>query len=246
MKKNYCLTISYFIFIFSLFVMIISFFNQVYTISNTFKIIYSLTISALLFLSGMIANKEKFYKINISLYMIVYLILLISITMFSNRSGLGIITKEYFDYYINTINLIPFKTIYEYISGNSGILAALKNIIGNLVMLMPLSTLLLIKDTKYSKLQKQLPIIILVISIIELLQFLLCVGQFDVDDFILNAVGAMVITIVLCKNNIHSRLRNLFFKKINISIKVQHFAFFLLTILIALINCIIVYEKLFT
>lgn len=245
MKKKYYPIISYFVFAFSLFIIAISFFSQDFTITNITKVIYSLTLCALLFCSGSITDKEKNYKINIICYMIIYFILLISITMFSNRSGLGIITKEYFDYYINTINLIPFKTIFEYIFGNSGTLAATKNIIGNLIMLMPLSILLIIKDDKYLKLRKQLPVILITVSLIEFTQFLLCVGQFDIDDFILNAVGAIIITLILRKNNILSYLRNLFYKKINIFNKLQYILFFLLVVLIMLVNCIIIYEKIF-
>lgn len=90
-----------------------------------------------------------------------------------------------------TYNLIPFKTIGEYFAGNKGFLIASINISGNILLLVPLGFLFAVCIPNLNRLQ------IIALSIfsglaIELMQVVLKVGIFDIDDVMLNALGAIL------------------------------------------------------
>ena len=93
-------------------------------------------------------------------------------------------------------NFIPFKTIYTYIERamadrmNKG--TAVMNILGNLVAFFPLGCYLPCLFQKMRSFLKVTFIILGIILSVELLQPILCVGFFDVDDIILNIIGAIL------------------------------------------------------
>ena len=87
-----------------------------------------------------------------------------------------------------TINLIPFDTIYFYLSGNVNFLIALYNLGANIGLFLPFG--LYYKYFKEKPSMKQLLIItICSISMIEWLQFITKRGSLDIDDLILNVLG---------------------------------------------------------
>lgn len=94
------------------------------------------------------------------------------------------------------MNLVPFKTILGYIrayyNGSMSKIIPLRNLIGNLVMFFPWGIYLplLFEKTRYWK--KYLVITIIVLFGIEVVQFFGRLGSFDIDDLILNLVGAMI------------------------------------------------------
>lgn len=108
-----------------------------------------------------------------------------SITVINNNINANI---------INGVNFIPFKMISDYLiayeNGNIYLVNVLLNIIGNIAIFIPIGLLLPIV---FDKLKKPI-IFIIIISImiitIEVSQLVLGVGVFDVDDFILNFIGA--------------------------------------------------------
>ena len=88
-------------------------------------------------------------------------------------------------------NFIPFKTIYPYLLGHKGLIIAGINIIGNIILLVPLGFLmpLAMKKHHWTKM------ILLAMGsglLIEILQMLFHVGIFDVDDVILNGLGFLL------------------------------------------------------
>lgn len=85
-------------------------------------------------------------------------------------------------------NLIPFKTIFPYLLGHKGLIIAGINLIGNIALLVPLGFVL---PFLYRNLTWKNATIIGVASglVIEVLQTVLHVGIFDIDDVILNALG---------------------------------------------------------
>lgn len=88
-------------------------------------------------------------------------------------------------------NFIPFKTIYPYLLGDKGLIIAGINLIGNILLLVPLGFLL----PMASKNQNWRTIILFAIAsggIIELLQVIFHVGIFDIDDVILNGLGFLI------------------------------------------------------
>lgn len=87
-----------------------------------------------------------------------------------------------------TINLIPFDTIYFYLSGNVDYLIALYNLGANIGLFIPFG--LYYGYLKKTPAMKQLLIItICSISTIEWLQFITKRGILDIDDLILNVLG---------------------------------------------------------
>jgi glycopeptide antibiotics resistance protein len=100
----------------------------------------------------------------------------------------------------NSANFIPFKTIIAYLTSspylNSNIILA--NLFGNLFLMIPMGFFLPIY---ISKLKKILPFIITMIFgilFIEFIQLATNIGFFDIDDLILNLLGALV-AFFLCR-----------------------------------------------
>jgi len=96
-------------------------------------------------------------------------------------------------------NFIPFDTIITftkrlYYNNNYWTRKDfIENIAGNLLLLTPHSFFIQTLFAKYRiKAWRFLTITLLVIFIIESLQFVFQLGQFDVDDFLLNISGAMM------------------------------------------------------
>lgn len=88
-------------------------------------------------------------------------------------------------------NLIPFRTIGPYLLGYKGWIIAGINLIGNIIFLIPIGFLL---PFVYRSMTWKKSLMLAIASglAIELLQTILHVGIFDIDDVILNALGVMI------------------------------------------------------
>lgn len=93
------------------------------------------------------------------------------------------------------LNLIPFRTLRLF----SGLLddhrphlvrSAVVNLAGNVVMFIPLGLFLPLIFFRLRKLWKTLLSVALIISAVEIAQLFTLVGSCDVDDLILNLLGA--------------------------------------------------------
>lgn len=114
---------------------------------------------------------------------ICYILLLIKILFLSRISHL-----EH-----RSINLIPFYSIMEYISGSSANIKAFafSNVVGNIVIFIPLGTYLsLFKNDK--RVITNLLFIFIVSLFVEIIQGLLGIGASDIDDIILNCLGGLI------------------------------------------------------
>ena len=136
-------------------------------------------------------------KINLRIFLALYLLLFTTLTLFDplwGRNG-GFVNwnSELFDAYVqNSLNLVPFKTILQYFS--EGTLNQFTvNIIGNLVCLMPLGILLPLNFEKQQRTGNFLLTCVLIVSAVEILQFATLSGSCDIDDLILNVGGAFLI-----------------------------------------------------
>jgi len=92
-----------------------------------------------------------------------------------------------------SINLIPFYSIKEYIYSNSATIKrfAFSNVVGNIVIFIPLGTYLsLFKKNK--RVIANLLFILIVSLFVEIIQGLLGIGASDIDDIILNSFGGLV------------------------------------------------------
>jgi glycopeptide antibiotics resistance protein len=131
-----------------------------------------------------IMNKRERTK-TVFLYgvFICYILLLIKILLASRISYSG----------LRSINLIPFYSIKEYIFSDSTVIKkfAFGNIIGNIIIFVPLGTyLLLFKKDK--RIITNLLVIFIVSLFVESIQGLLAIGASDIDDIILNCIGGLI------------------------------------------------------
>ena len=102
--------------------------------------------------------------------------------------------------YPSSYNLIPFRTIIGYVKmltegnvdGSLNRYIPIWNIIGNIIILMPLGFYLPFLIKKMAILKNFAITVSGMIISIELLQFIFRVGSLDIDDFILNLVGALI------------------------------------------------------
>lgn len=112
-----------------------------------------------------------------------YILLLLKILLLSRISHL-----EH-----RSINLIPFKSIMEYISGSTANLRtfAFSNVVGNILIFIPLGAYItLFKKDK--RILNNLSIIYIVSLLVEITQGILGIGAADIDDIILNCFGGLI------------------------------------------------------
>ena len=120
--------------------------------------------------------------------------------LFRGFYGVGMMLSE--DLIIRQgYNLIPFKTISEYITGYAdgsmrGV--AFRNLAGNFFLLAPLGFYLPFFIEKMKKAMPYMLTVATTIVVIEVVQLATMSGSLDIDDFILNFTGA-VIGFYICK-----------------------------------------------
>lgn len=122
---------------------------------------------------------------------ICYILLLIKLLFLSRVSLLDLFNSQ--RTLDRSINLIPFYSIKEYIFSNSATIKkfAFSNMVGNIVIFIPLGTYLsLFKNNK--SVITNLLFIFIVSLFIEITQGLLGIGASDIDDIILNCLGGLV------------------------------------------------------
>jgi len=91
-----------------------------------------------------------------------------------------------------TVNLILFKTIFNYLGGNESYAIAIQNILGNIFAFGPLGFLVPILFKKCKKVKNIFFISVSVSLSIEIVQLLFNIGSCDIDDIILNVLGAIL------------------------------------------------------
>lgn len=179
--------------------------NQyIYNINYIKCILFMTLLSFVIYTYGIKVNNDKIYKTNILIYIILFLLLLFSITFLIGRSDMHFYTWWYKGQYI------PFYTIKSQFGYGSNF-SILKNIIGNSIMLIPLSLLLMIKNKKYNNVFRQTLIILPIIILIELFQAFTHTGSFDIDDIILNYFGTLLFTFIITRFNFIDKIRKLFY-----------------------------------
>ncbi|MGI2326865.1 VanZ family protein [Planococcus sp. YIM B11945] len=94
---------------------------------------------------------------------------------------------------LNT-NIIPFLNTYNYLVGSQhyNLDIILFNTLGNILIFVPLGIFLSFLFSRFRTFSKVMMIGFMVTVSIELLQFFLQLGQFDIDDILLNTIGALL------------------------------------------------------
>lgn len=142
-------------------------------------------------------KKENTVKIVKCLFAIYCICLIFILFLYGHRVGnqfnIGIFSKEHFE----QPNLIPFRTIYTYLERffndtiNTNIVV--KNLLGNLLMFVPMGMALpVLFEQKFNRLWKTVLFVVILVILIEIIQFLTFTGSADIDDLILNTVGAII------------------------------------------------------
>lgn len=175
-----------------------------------------------MYIAAKLLENSKLFKFNLIVWFCLYIIFLLSLTLFDtyfNRNGINIFSLDknmVNEYMNNSFNIIPFKTIKLYFSSYSkGYLSKslfMYNIIGNLCALMPFSFFLPILFKKQNDIIIFILTIILIVIGIESMQFLTLSGSCDIDDLILNLFGALVLYLVLKIKIINNFIRRVFIK----------------------------------
>ncbi len=90
-----------------------------------------------------------------------------------------------------TANFIPFKTIWPYLRGEHGWFIGALNLVGNIVLFVPIG---FIVPFVWQKMTWGNAALFAAASglAIEVMEVVLRVGIFDIDDIILNALGVMI------------------------------------------------------
>ena len=138
---------------------------------------------------------KKLIKIILNISFVFYLIALAVLLFLGSRgfiwSGLTMI-----EYIKNSSNFVPFKTISTYIKaffdGSMNIEIPIKNLFGNLLMFLPAGIYLPYYIRKINKISVFIIAMSIVLVVIEVVQVVARRGSFDIDDYILNMLGALI------------------------------------------------------
>ena len=139
---------------------------------------------------GIMNKREKSETVFLYGVFICYILFLIKLLLLSRISLLSLFdSQRTLD---RSINLVPFHSIKEYIFSNSDTIKKFyfANVVGNIVIFIPLGTYLsLFKKNK--KVIINLLFIFKVSLFIEVIQSILGIGASDIDDIILNCLGGL-------------------------------------------------------
>mgnify|MGYP000967463519 CR=1 FL=1 len=127
---------------------------------------------------------KKFLRTAIWALFIAYCLLMIGLLFFLQRSQ-----RAYAGY-----NFVPLRTITQYLklmkSGYFPVRTAVINLAGNIVMFVPLGLFLPAIWKGLRRFRSFTVTVVAAIIAVELLQFLFRLGSCDIDDLILNVLGA--------------------------------------------------------
>ena len=216
------------------------------------RLILLCTSCLFLYFGGLLLSKylgnNKPMKINLYIFFILYLILLITLTLFDSSWGRnGFAIKDFKVYIKQSVNLVPFKTIINYIKEFNSMYSTRQimfNLLGNICAFMPMALFLPLLFKKQSKFKNFIITMVIIILGIESLQLITTSGRFDIDDLILNLFGAAIMYLLLNIKSVNDLINNVFLLEHN-KISKKSYIKIISLILIIIIICvsIIVYRN---
>ena len=151
-----------------------------------------------------IQEKSKIRNFWLKILFIIYCLLLITVLFLNNEYRMGgfenisTFSKEHFE----TSNIIPFSTIIGYISGtisndiNTSIVII--NLVTNLLLFAPMGFFIpILFQDKIKNIKQFIAMIIILTLLVEILQFITYRGSTDIDDIILNTIGASIVYMLM-------------------------------------------------
>ena len=153
-------------------------------------------------------DKNKIKKITYSILLVFYIMMILNMTIF-DRHMHSFVWQGWDNYYkYGGMNIIPFRTILKYFIDIKQYWPRyfIINIFGNIVVFMPVQYFMIKVFGKLS-LKKNLLINIIMISLIEILQFVTSCGSLDVDDLILNVFGMSIVYYIYIKRKSNEEVK---------------------------------------
>ena len=151
-----------------------------------------------------IQEKSKIRNFWLKILFIIYCLLLITVLFLNNEYRMGgfenisTFSKEHFE----TSNIIPFSTIIGYISGtisndfNTSIVII--NLVTNLLLFASMGFFIpILFQDKIKNIKQFIAMIIILTLLVEILQFITYRGSTDIDDIILNTIGASIVYMLM-------------------------------------------------
>ena len=220
-----------------------------------FRLILLCTSCLFLYFGGLLLSKylgnNKPMKINLYIFFMLYLILLITLTLFDSSWGRnGFAIKDFKVYIKQSVNLVPFKTIINYIKEFNSMYSTRQimfNLMGNICAFMPMALFLPLLFKKQSKFKNFIITMIIIILGIESLQLITTSGRFDIDDLILNLFGAAIMYLLLNIKSVNDLINNVFLLEHNKISKKSYIKIisFILIIIIVCLSIIVYRNKLY-
>lgn len=154
---------------------------------------------------------KRTVKIFAALIFLCYIFVLVSLLLFRNSHSASISFSEYIR---NFSNFIPLKTVINYITllfeGRINASLVYRNVLGNAFLFAPMSIFLYSFFSKMRKMFFNMATVFIMVFSAEVLQLIFRIGAFDVDDFILNMLGAFVAFLIIKIKPINVLLHNIF------------------------------------
>ena len=153
-------------------------------------------------------DKNKIKKKTYSILLVFYIMMILNMTIF-DRHMHSFVWQGWDNYYkYGGMNIIPFRTILKYFIDIKQYWPRffIINIFGNIVVFMPVQYFMVKVFGKLS-LKKYLLINIIMISLIEILQFVTSCGSLDVDDLILNVFGMSIVYYIYIKRKSNEEVK---------------------------------------
>lgn len=142
------------------------------------------------------SQRLKIMRVFVLITFAFYNILLISLLFCSRLRYINTSTVNIPLYIKFNANIIPFKTIVKYISSyfnhSMGKFIILQNLLGNLLVFAPMGILLPCIYQKLHKFDNFIVTLMIILFSVEIIQLLTFSGTFDIDDVILNSIGAVL------------------------------------------------------
>jgi len=139
---------------------------------------------------------KKLIKIGLVISFTFYVFILTILLFFGGRSNGWMADLTFLEYMKYSSNFVPFKTISTYInaifSGNMNLDIPLKNLFGNLLMFLPMGIYLPYFIKRLKRISSFSVTFMIILLVIKITQSISRRGSFDIDDFILNTIGALI------------------------------------------------------
>ncbi|MEI5906422.1 VanZ family protein [Bacillus spongiae] len=136
---------------------------------------------------------QKVLKVGLGISFIIYLFILVVILFLGQRAYTDLSLLEYIK---RSSNIIPFNTISKYITaifdGSMNINIPIQNLFGNVILFFPMGVYLPFFIKKVNKVSAFFILMVVLIFWVEFIQLVTRRGSFDINDFILNVLGALI------------------------------------------------------